>query len=58
MLNAECRKPCNVVFRYMETGEKVRVSTRSGQVLHISPEAEATVDYKKKSLYKGNKSNF
>ncbi|CAF0775351.1 unnamed protein product [Brachionus calyciflorus] len=45
-------KPCEVTFRFTEDGEKVRVSKRTGQVLPIPPDAEATIDYAKKSTYK------
>jgi hypothetical protein len=41
-----------VVYRYTETGEQVRVSKRTGQVVPVPPENEATVDYSKKSAYK------
>ena len=43
-----------MVFRYIETGEKVRVSKRTGHVLPVPPEHEATADYAKRSLYKRN----
>jgi large subunit ribosomal protein L24 len=42
------------VFRYTEKGEKVRVSKRTGQIIPVPPDAEATVDYAKKSAYKRN----
>ena len=45
-------KPCNVTFRFTEKGDQVRVSTRTGHVLPIPLEAEATMDYAKKSAYK------
>lgn len=46
------RKPCDVVYRFTEDGEKVRVSKRTGQIIPIPPDAEETVDYAKKSAYK------
>ena len=46
------RKPTEVVYRYTKDGEKVRVSKRTGNVIPIPPEAESTIDYKKKSEYK------
>ncbi len=42
------------MFRYTEKGEKVRVSKRTGQIIPVPPDAEATVDYAKKSAYKRN----
>lgn len=45
-------RPCDVEFRFTEDGQKVRVSKRTGQILPIPPDAEATVDYVKKSAYK------
>lgn len=45
-------KPCEVVYRYTEEGEKVRVSKRTGQVIPVPPDAEATIDYVKPSAYK------
>lgn len=45
-------KPCDVTYRYTEDGAKVRVSKRTGQIIPIPPDNEATIDYAKKSTYK------
>ncbi|CAH0380894.1 unnamed protein product [Bemisia tabaci] len=44
-------KPCKTEWRYTESGEKVRVSMRSGRIIPMPKKAEATVDYKAPSLY-------
>ena len=46
------RRPCEVSYRYTETGERLRVSNRTGSILPFPPEAEATEDYARKSEYK------
>ena len=51
-------KPCDVVFRFTEDGERVRVSKRTGQIIPIPIDAEETCDYAKKSAYKRKKLNL
>ncbi len=48
------RKPCDVVWRFIEDGSKVRVSKRTGRVIPIPDDAYATIDYIQKSNYKRN----
>lgn len=45
------RRPCEVVYRHNESGELRRVSKRTGTIIPLPPEAEATEDYAKKSDY-------
>ena len=45
-------KPCDVTYRYTEDGSQVRVSKRTGQIIPMPPDAEATIDYAKRSTYK------
>ncbi|KAL7632274.1 UNVERIFIED_CONTAM: hypothetical protein RMT77_017379 [Armadillidium vulgare] len=45
------KKPTKVEWRYTESGEKVRVSTRTGRIIPIPVMAEETVDYKTKDTY-------
>ncbi len=45
-------KPCDVVYRFTDEGEKVRVSKRTGRTIPISSYAEETCDYTTKSNYK------
>ncbi|CAH0552134.1 unnamed protein product [Brassicogethes aeneus] len=39
-------------WRFTESGERVRVSTRTGRIIPTPPSAEETIDYKTKSTYK------
>lgn len=42
-----------VEWRYTETGQKVRISLRSGRVIPLPIEMHETIDYKEKHLYIG-----
>jgi len=44
-------KSTNVVWRYTEDGERVRVSGRTGRVIPIPQAADETYDYKERKLY-------
>lgn len=46
------RMPCDVVYRYNEAGEKIRVSKRTGYRIPLAPIADSTIDYTKRSEYK------
>ena len=48
-------KACDVEWRYLEDGTRVRVSTRTGQPIPIPTESETTIDYKTKAGYAENK---
>jgi hypothetical protein len=39
------------VWRYLNNGDKVRVSKRTGRIIPVPDEAYSTIDYVKKSLY-------
>jgi len=43
-----------VVWRYQESGERVRVAAKSGQIIPMPTKAEETIDYKDKKQYKAN----
>lgn len=45
-------KAADVEWRYTESGEKVRVSLRTGHIIPVPKAAEETYDYKTKSTYK------
>ncbi|XP_068083419.1 large ribosomal subunit protein uL24m [Anabrus simplex] len=45
-------QPTTVEWRFTESGEKVRVSNRSGRIIPIPKLAEETMDYKTRSSYK------
>lgn len=47
------RKPVQIVWRYDESGERVRVSKRSGRIIPIPVLEEETYDYKTKKTYYG-----
>lgn len=47
------RQGCTVEWRYTESGDKVRVSTRSGKIIPIPSLAKQTYDYKTPNTYKG-----
>lgn len=47
------RQGCMVEWRFTETGEKVRVSSRSGKIIPIPSLAKQTYDYKTPNTYKG-----
>lgn len=42
-----------VEWRYTETGQKVRISLRSGRIIPLPIEMHETIDYKEKHLYIG-----
>jgi len=44
-------KTTNILWRFTEDGEKVRVSARTGRVLPLPASAEETYDYKLRSAY-------
>lgn len=45
-------RPTPFEWRYTESGEKVRVSTRTGRIIPFPASMDETVDYKTKALYK------
>lgn len=45
-------QPTEIEWRYTESGERVRVSTRSGRVIPMPITAQETIDYKTPSTYK------
>jgi large subunit ribosomal protein L24 len=47
-------EPCDATWRYLENGEKIRVSKQSGREIPLTPAAFSTIDYFKKSSYKRN----
>jgi large subunit ribosomal protein L24 len=47
------RRSSAIEWRYTESGEKVRVSVRTGRIIPIPKAAEETRDYKTKATYKG-----
>ena len=47
------RKPCRVKYKFTKSGEKVRVSRRTGTVIPKSPELRERRDFKSRSGYVG-----
>jgi len=47
------RQGCRVEFRFTETGDRVRVSLRTGKIIPIPTLANETYDYKTPRTYKG-----
>lgn len=59
LINSDCKlvdpsdlKSTEIEWRYTEEGEKVRVSVRTGRIIPVPRQAEATHDYKSKNTYK------
>lgn len=44
-------RPTAIEWRYTETGDKVRVSTRTGRIIPFPATMEETVDYKNRKVY-------
>jgi len=44
-------KPCKFEWRYLEDGERVRVSLRTGRIIPMPHAAEETYDYKSRKTY-------
>lgn len=53
LIDLSDNKPTDAVYRFTVEGVNVRVSKRTGQIIHIPPQADATADYEKKSAYTG-----
>ena len=49
------RKPCRVKYKFTESGEKVRISRRTGSVIPKSPELRERRDFKSRSGYVGKR---
>ncbi|KAF0295620.1 putative 39S ribosomal protein L24, mitochondrial [Amphibalanus amphitrite] len=52
LLDPADNKPCTIEWRYNESGERVRVSTRSGRIIPTPTQAEETYDYKTAATYR------
>ncbi|XP_068221506.1 large ribosomal subunit protein uL24m [Palaemon carinicauda] len=51
LLDPSDNKPTQAEWRYTESGERVRVSVRTGRIIPMPKQAEETPDYKTKSTY-------
>ena len=49
------RKPCRVKYKFTASGEKVRVSRRTGTVIPKSPELRERRDFKSRAGYVGER---
>lgn len=46
-----CRQGTPIEWRYLEDGQRVRVSVRSGRIIPIPVSSQETIDYKLPQLY-------
>lgn len=53
MLLHHYRQPTEVIYKYTEDGEKVRVAVRSGMVIPKPPTLKERKDFKSRSGYAG-----
>lgn len=54
LVDPTSEKGCAFEWKYTESGERLRVSMKSGTVLPLPAKMDETIDYKTKKGYKGN----